>query len=411
MKTVTELDLPVLDYTDPTLVGARFHEVMKGLREQSWLAAAEPLGYVLLDHEPVDVLLRTRRARMPALEILELQGVTDGPMHDQLSGNLINLGGDEHRRLRGLVQAPFLPKAAERLRPAMRRHVAALFDAVAIDGACEFVSTVAKPYPARMIAEIVGAPVSDAERLGEWAYWIQGVFDPIKVAGRLDRIDQAAAEFERYVRDLLARPGDADGDDLLATLRAARNAGELSEDACVHLVSSVLVGGVDTTQAQLAHAVKLFAEHPSQWATLTADPTLVPAAVAEVLRFEPIAPFTARLVTDDLTLRDVVFPAGTVLFACALTANHDPAVFTDPDVFDITAERGEATPLSFGAGPHFCLGAALARAELEEAIGFLAERVARLELAGAPSYDTPAGVYGLLELPIRFELAGVAARS
>ena len=404
MQTVTELDLPVLDYADPTLVGARFHAVMQGLRERSWLAAVDPLGYVLLDHEPVDVLLRTRRARMPAIEILELQGVTDGPMHNQLSGNLINLGGDEHRRLRALVQAPFLPKAAERLRPAMRKHVAALFDAVATDGTCEFVSTVAKPYPARMIAEIVGAPVSDAARLGEWAYWIQGVFDPIKVSGRLDRIDQAAAEFERYVRDLLAQPGDTDGDNLLATLRAARRAGELSEDACVHLVSSVLVGGVDTTQAQLAHAVRLFAEHPAQWAALTADPTLVPAAVEEVLRFEPITPFTARLVTEDFTHDEVTFPAGTLLIASISTANRDPEVYEAPATFDLSADRAGAALMTFGAGPHFCIGHALARAELEEAVSYLATRIDQLTLAGDVRHDTPSGVYGLLQLPIRFSL-------
>ncbi len=156
MRPVSELELPVYDYTDERVVGSRFHEVMRGLRAQGWLAAAEPLGYVILDHAGVDQVLRTRHARMPAIEILELQGVAAGPMHDQLSGNLNNLQGEEHRRLRAQVQAPFLPKATEPLRPVMRAHVADLFGAVTEAGECEFVSAVAKPYPARMIAEIVG---------------------------------------------------------------------------------------------------------------------------------------------------------------------------------------------------------------------------------------------------------------
>nr|WP_290649745.1 cytochrome P450 [Aquisalimonas sp.] len=197
---------------------------------------------------------------------------------------------------------------------------------------------------------------------------------------------------------------------MLARLRAAQDASELTETQCVHLVSSVLIGGVDTNQAQLAYALRLFAEHPEQWDRLTRDPSLVPAAVDEVLRFEPIAPFMARLVAEELTVHDVVFPAGTVLFACALTANHDLEVLEEPNRFDISADRGDAKLLTFGAGLHFCPGAALARAELEEALGFLAERVTTFELAGPPRYDTPSGVYGLLELPLRFETATVGAR-
>lgn len=401
-----ELDLPTFDYLDPTLVGDRFHETMNGLREQSWLAAVEPMGYVVLDRESVDLVLRTRDARMPALEILQLQGITEGPIHDQLAGNLLALHGEPHRRQRSLVQQAFTPRAADRLRPAMRAHLAALLEAAAPEGGCEFVSAVAKPYPARMIAEIVGAPADDAERLGEWAYWLQSTFDPTKIAGEPERIAQAAVEFDAYVRDLLAQPASGDGDDLRSALAAARDAGELSDDECVSLAGAVLIGGVDTTQAQLAHAVRLLAEHPAQWAALAADPSLAPAAVEEVLRYEPITPFTARLVEREFTHREVTFPPGTVLFACQLTANHDPAAYAEPDRFDITADRGGVKPLTFGAGPHFCLGAALARAELEEALAHLAGHARELEPDGPPTFDTAPGVYGLQRLPLRISLAG-----
>jgi cytochrome P450 len=257
-----------------------------------------------------------------------------------------------------------------------------------------------KPYPPRMIAEIVGAPIEDAARLGEWAYWIQSTFDPGKVAGALPHIERAAAEFHDYVADLLTT-GDASGDHLLGALRPALDDGRITEAECVSLVGSVLIGGVDTTQAQLAHTVRLLAQHPEQWEALVADPSLVPRAVEEGLRFEPIAPFTARLVTEQLDHDGVTFPPGTLLITCALTANRSTEVYASPTRFDITADRGDARALSFGAGPHFCLGHALARAELEEALAMLVERYDHLELTGPPVYDTPPGVYGLHGLPVR----------
>jgi cytochrome P450 len=407
MPLVSELDLPTFDYMDSSLVGERFHEVLNDLRDESWVAKVD-LGYVLLDHASVDWVLRTRDARMPAIELLELQGVTSGPMHEQLSGNLLNLHGEQHRRLRGLVEAPFTPRAAERLRPAMREHLEVLWRDVADAGACEFVSALAKPYPARMIAEIVGAPVEDAERLGEWAYWLQSVFDPSAVAGAAGKIERAGKEFTAYVRELLRTPRPEGGEALLDSLHAAMDDGQLSETECIGLVGAVLIGGVDTTQAQLAHGVRLLGEHPEQWQALCADPGLVPSAVEEILRYEPITPFTARLTSTDAVHRDVTFPAGTVLIACALSANHDPAAFTEPERFDITAGR-KGKLLTFGAGPHHCLGASLARAELEEALAFLVERAPAMELDGPPRYGTPPGVYGLHELPIRFARTPAAA--
>ena len=400
MASVDELQWPTVGLDDAAMVGRHFHEALGALRDDSWLARTD-LGYVVLDRASVDRVLRTRHARMPAIELLELQGVTEGPIHDQLSGNLLNLHGEPHRRLRGLVQSSFTPAAAERLRPTMRGHLEDLWGNVD-PRSCEFVTEVAKPYPARMIAEIVGAPVTDDEQLGEWAYWLQSTFDPGKVSGSPARIEQAAVEFRDYVQGLLRSSSPQEGPDaLLPALRPQVAAGTLSEDECVSLVGSVLLGGVDTTQAQLAHAVRLFAEHPDQWAALRSDPGLVGAAVDEVLRYEPITPFTARLVTEEFSERDVTFPPGTVLVVCAATANRDPSVYEAPDAFDITLDRGGVTPMTFGAGPHFCLGHALARAELEEALGFLAERVRDITLAGPPRFDTPAGVYGLHALPVR----------
>jgi cytochrome P450 len=168
---------------------------------------------------------------------------------------------------------------------------------------------------------------------------------------------------------------------------------------CVNLVLNVLIGGVDTSQSQLAHAIRLLAEDPDQWAALRADPTLAGAAVEEALRFEPITPFTARIVVEDLEVRGVDFPAGTVVLVASIAANRDGV--SDPDRFDITRADG-ARITTFGAGIHYCLGANLARAELQEALTFLAARVEHLELDGEPVFGSVSGIYGLDALPIRF---------
>jgi cytochrome P450 len=403
MAAVTELDLPTIDYRAPELTGPAFRETLRDLRERSWIARAEPLGWFVLDHEATAFFLRTRSATFPGRLVLEVQGVTSGPLYERLKGNLLDLDGAAHRRLRSLVQPAFTPKAADAYRPAMREQLDDLFGAVAADGRCDFVAAIAKPYPARMIASVMGAPVDDAPRLQEWANVIQGQFDPVKLATELPALERAATEFQDYAAALLEQRKRSPTDDLISTLLVAEDDGErLSDDECLSIVSSVLVGGVDTTQSQLAHAIRLFAEHPEQWRALAEDRGLAGAAVDEALRYEPIAPFTARITREDVEFRDVLFPAGTLVFACAHTANRDPECYDAPEDFDIRATRDRAKPLTFGAGPHFCLGANLARAELEEALSFLAPRMPGLELAGEPIYDTPMGVYGLLELPVRW---------
>ena len=221
-----------------------------------------------------------------------------------------------------------------------------------------------------------------------------------------DRIEQAVVEFYDYAGALLAERRERLGEDLISTLLAAEQEGDrLSEVETLHLVLNVLIGGVDTTQSQLAHGIRLFCEHPEQWELLAERPELVPAAVEEIVRYEPITPFTARILHEEVEFREVLFPVGTVVMVCAFTGNRDVGQGAEGERFDITAERGRAKPLTFGAGPHFCLGANLARAELQEALGFLAPRMRGLALDGEPEFDSINGIYGLGALPVRFEPA------
>ena len=395
VTTVADLDLPAFDYADPSLRGERFHEVLRELREQTWLARAEPVGWFLLDREAVAHFMRTRQATFPGRKLLEVQGVTSGPLYERLKGNLLDLQGDDHKRLRKLVQPSFTPAAADSWRDAMRRHLADLWATVEDEGRCDFVESFAKPYPALMIAEVMGAPTEDAPRLHEWAGRIQQQFDPVKIDNELPELERAAAEFVDYTRALMREREEDPRDDLITELLPAGEEG-------VHLVSAILVGGVDTTQSQLAHGIRLFAQKPDQWRKLAEDPELAAQAAEEVLRYEPITPLTARIALEDIEYRDVLFPEGTLIFAVSASANRDPESWDNPDELDIEAERDRAKPLTFGAGPHFCLGANLARAELQEAFAFLSARMPGLELDGEPVFDSPLGVYGLDALAIRW---------
>jgi cytochrome P450 len=402
MALVSELDLPVLDYTDPSLRGPAFHPRMAQLRAQGWLAAT-PIGVVVLEREAAELFLRSRSATFPGRRLAELFGIESGPLAEELRRNILCIDGDDHRRLRNLVNPAFTPRAADRWRPAMRSYLERLWHDVRAAGRCEFVEAFAKPYPSLVIATVMGAPLADAPRLHHWSNWIQRQFDAEALMTQRELIEEAVVEFYDYAGALLAARRDDPGDDLVSTLLAAEAEGDrLSDAECVNLVLNVLIGGVDTTQSQLAHAVRLLAEHPDQWAALRADPGLAPAAVDEALRFEPITPFTARIVVEDLEVRGVAFPAGTVVLVAACTANRDGV--SDPDRFDIARTDGGRVT-TFGAGIHYCLGANLARAELQEALAFLAGRIERLELGGEPAYGGVTGIYGLDALPIRFTAA------
>src|SRR5215210_1526625 len=252
MALVSELELPAFDYTDPDLVGERFHTTMRELRERSWVVEA-PLGFVVLEREAAAFFLRTKSAEFPGMKIAELFGVDSGPLYEEMRRNILHLNGEEHRRLRNLVNPAFTPRAANRWRPAMRTFLDDLWAAVADDGSCEFVEAFCKPYPSLTVATVMGAPLADAPRLHHWSNWIQRQFDGPSLMHERAEIEHAVVEFYEYAHALLAERRERPGEDLISQLLAAEAEGDrLSEVECVNLVLNVLVGGVDTTQSQLA---------------------------------------------------------------------------------------------------------------------------------------------------------------
>jgi cytochrome P450 len=403
VPVVTELELPQFDHTDSTLRGERYRAAMAAVEgHEGWLAA-NPFGYTVLEHEAGEFFLRTKDAVFPGLTIAELFGISEGPLNEEIVRNIINVNGDDHRRLRNLVNPALSPRAVDRYRPAMRAFLAQLLAEVPADGRLDFVDAFAKPYPSLVIAEVMGAPLQDAPRLHHWSNWIQRQFDAASLIEERELIEQAVAEFYAYEDELIAARRPAPGDDLISALIEAEDAGDrLSHDELRNLILNILVGGVDTSQSQLAHAVRLLAEHPDQWEQLRDDPRgLALAAVDEALRYEPITPFTARITIAEVEYRGVIFPPGSIVLISAWHANRDGI---GPDEFDIGAQRPRSRALTFGAGIHYCVGANLARAEMQEAIAFLAERVRSVTLDGEPEFGTPSGIYGLETLPVRLEL-------
>jgi cytochrome P450 len=404
MPLATELDLPSFDHTDASLRGERYRDAMSALRGHDGWLAANPFGFTVLDRESGEAFLRTKDAVFPGLTIAEIFQISDGPLHEEIVKNIINVNGANHRRLRNLVNPALAPRAVDRYRPAMHRFLEQLLDEnIPADGRCDFVDAFAKPYPSLVIAEVMGAPLSDAPRLHHWSNWIQRQFDAGSLMTERELIEQAVAEFYAYEDELIANRRMSLGDDLISALIRAESEGErLNDDELRNLVLNILVGGVDTSQSQLAHAVRLLALHPDQWELLRADPRgRALNAVDEALRFEPITPFTARITIAEVEHRGVTFPPGSIVLVSAWHANREGV---GPDEFDITADRGGARVLTFGAGIHYCVGANLARAEMQEGLAFLAERVRAIALDGEPEFGTPSGIYGLETLPIRLEL-------
>jgi cytochrome P450 len=411
---VTDLDLPAFGYTASDLTADVYHQRLASARKHGWLARS-PLGFVVLDREAGEFFLRSKSVVFPGRMLADLAGVTSGPARQLVEGNLLNGSGEPHRRMRAIAAQALNPRAADRWRPAMRRFLAERWSAVESAGRCEFVMALARPYPALTMTAMLGAPAEDAMRLDAWARLARRQFDVQALTTELADIERASAETRGYIEALFAQQQAGPLDTLIGSLAAAEGReGGPSHSESVDLAVNVLTAGIGTVQAQLAHALRLFAEHPGQWALLAERPELAPRAVSEVLRFQLPVPSNARLCTQDVDYKGIIFPQGTVVTVCLEPpGSESPAGAgigdnqTAIEPFDITASR-EDKLLTFGVGPHHCLGTHAARAQLEEALAFLASRTPKLALDGEPKFGL-GGVEGLYEiqaLPLRWAPTG-----
>jgi cytochrome P450 len=404
--SVHELDLPSCD-----TVGIDREQrlaVIAAVRAQHWLART-PLGFALTRYEDVVGVLRDRRFHSELSLIPQMQGV-EGSYLETRRRSILSMEGDEHARLRRLVGPAFTPTAADRLRPFMRTVIGELIDTVAPAGGCDLVADVCDPYPIPIICELLGAPKEDWQLFSQWATDIFRIFNQ-NLAEDLPAIQHASAELETYVHALVDRRRDDPGSDLLSALIAVEEAGDrLSTDELVMLAEAVLMAGTDTTRNQLACCIALLGAHPDQWRPFVDQPELAPRVVEETMRYLGAVQGTLRVASQDIEYRDVCFPAGTLVSLSLAGANRDPDTFAEPERFDITRET--TTPhMTFGSGIHHCLGAHLARAELQEALTLIAQRLPDLELAGPVTWKPETfGIWGPAHLPIRWTPTTTAPR-
>ena len=399
-----ELDLPILDTS-----GLERSEALAATaeaRRQHWLART-PLGFSLTRYQDAVACLRDRRFHSALSLIPQMAGVEPGGYLEGRRRSILSMEGEEHARLRRLVAPAFTPAAAERLRPFMRDVIGELVEAVVPEGRCELVAEVCEPYPIPIICELLGAPRDDWKLFSQWATDIFRIFNQ-DLATDLPAIERASDELDHYVRSLVVARRTHSGQDLLSTLIAIEEAGDrLSTDELVMLAEAVLMAGTDTTRNQLACCMALFGEYPEQWALLVEHPDMAPQAVEETMRYLGAVRGTARVASEDIEYRDVVFPKGSLVVVALAGANRDPTTFPTPDRFDI-ARQGTSQHMTFGSGIHHCLGVSLARAELQEALTVLARAMPTFALDGPVEWKPPTfGIWGPARLPLRFPASAV----
>ena len=305
-------EVPYLDLSDPAF--AVDSERVIEAREHSWYARTN-YGLAVLRYEEVGELLKDRRLRQGSWAWPALNGVDSGPLVDWWNRSLLNLEGEDHRRLRRLLNPAFTPGTRQRARSALSRAGDRADRRLRSDrGRCEFVSEFAEPYAARVIAIMLGIPESEWQRLAELSSDL-GLFLGVTIAEDLDRIESALEGLYGYADELIAERREKPGDDFVSGLVRARfEEDRLSDDELRVSIVLLIFGGMDTTRNQLGLAMQTFMDHPDQWRLLAERPDLGPAAVEEVMRVNPTVTWVTREALEDLEFEGLEIAP----------RNHDP---------------------------------------------------------------------------------------
>jgi cytochrome P450 len=305
----------------------------------------------------------------------------------------------DHTRLRNLVSRAFTARVIEELGPFMREVVDGLLDVAAEHGEFDVVTGLAHPLPVAVICRMLGVPAEDEPLFAGWSEDLVHTLDPMVPPEVMRRGIEATRAFEAYFRELIADRRRRPGEDLLTALIAAESAGDrLSEQELLTTLILLLVAGHETTVNLIGNGTLALLRNPDELGRLRADPGLIRTGVEELLRYDSPVQFTGRVALERVEFGDVKVGKGQQVVALLGAANHDPAQFADPDRLDLGREDNRH--IAFGGGIHFCLGAALARAEGRVAIARLVDRFPGLELAGEPERKTTITLRGLRHLPV-----------
>jgi cytochrome P450 len=387
---------------DPYPVLARLraeHPVIYDERTSQWL---------ILRHEDVNRLLRDRRVGRTYLHVSthEAWGRTSPPdWHEPfttLNGNgMLDREPPDHTRLRRLVSQAFVPATVERLRPEVQAIVDGLVDAVDGGGEFDLIAAIAEPLPVTVIAELLGIPEADRQLLRPWSSDICLMYelDPPEASAR--RAVQASVEFAAYLRDLLAERRRRPGDDLISGLLAVVDEGgdRLTEDELIGTCVLLLNAGHEASVNGAGIGWWSLFRHPDQLDRLRREPALAATAIDELLRFDTPSALFERWVLEDIEVGGVPITRGQEVSMQFCSANRDPAAFDEPDRLDLG--RSPNPHIAFGAGIHYCLGAPLARIELQVAFSTVLRRLPRLELVEPPTWKPGYVLRGLADLRVR----------
>ena len=398
---ISELDLPTVAF-DFAEAEEQRNALLK-LSKESWIAKGV-FAYPIFKYEDCVAILRDKRWHSAAALAAEAFGVNDPRLKERRRESILSAEGDVHTRLRRLVAPSFSPRAADRLRPFMREVMNSLIDPVAKNGKCDLATDICDPYPIPIICELLGAPKKDWQLFSRWAEDVLRIFNAT-ASEELDVIFKAQDELGEYTRQLIADRRSRPADDLITSLIAAEEAGDKLDEAELEMmVEAVIVGGTDTTRNQLGCSIALFAEHPEQWKLLAEQPELAGKAVEETMRYFGAVRATGRFASEDIEYKGVLFPKGTLVTPSLSIANRDETVFNDANIFDITREPAGQPQMTFGSGIHYCLGAALARAEQQEALPIMAKRMKNLRINGAVTWKpSTVAIFGPENMPISFD--------
>ena len=371
--------------------------------------ASCPLGKVRLPSGDEAVLLVTYADSAAALADTRLSHnltapgsprITSGPSFFDDPESLLNKEGADHLRIRRIVASAFTPRRIERWKPTIAAVAGELIDGMERAGSpADLVPDYCFQLPVRIICKLLGVPERDNGNFRDWsnAFVSAARMEPQERAGLL-------REFAAYTAGLLAAKRAEPGDDLIDDLIAARDgADRLTESELVYMVAGLIAAGNETTSNMLGRAVlTLLRDGGGLWKQLVDDPDLIPAAVDELLRYNPLGNGAAlRLAVEDVELPSGIVRAGDALLIATSAALRDDAAYPDPDA--VRFDREAPAQIVFGAGPHYCLGAHLAKAELRVGLGLLVERLPGLRLAMDPltlNYTEGEVLSSLVSLPV-----------
>jgi cytochrome P450 len=343
----------------------------------------EPLTnrWYVLRHDDVDPLLRSNQyshdPRQADEGTMERRFAGEGPLD---SHNMLFLDAPDHTRLRGLVNRAFTPRAIEAMRPRATEIAASLLDAVTGQATFDVIGALAAPFPTIVIAEMIGIDPADRRRFKDWSDTVVLAFDPFLSTEKQEHLAQTHVELGGFFANAIAERRADPRDDLLSRLITARdNEDRLTDAEMIETLVLLLVAGNVTTTDLIGNGVYALLTHPDQLQMLRDNPSLIPNAVEEMLRYDSPVVEAGRIPLQNVSFGGCPISAHQSITPSLASANRDPAVYPDPDRFDIT--RADTHHHSFGGGPHYCLGAPLARMEAQVAVEALLRRFPTLRLA------------------------------